>query len=394
MLRTELKNAIPHQIPDCKSTKYIDINVYKTSLEATCYTEDNALVARAGTALSQPECNYTPVEKSLLTMIMAYKKFYAFLQGRTIFKTNLRAIHTALHAKEKTDRVNRLLLQLPPEVEYEIQVCQPIEELETIKRSDEPPEEIFYTDGACTGNGKPNCRASWAVRAKFNNALSQSGIVQHPRPSNQVAEIVAAIKACEIAKNHKLERIAIVTDSKYVADSLNKWIECWESNGWKDNRGKQIVNEQTLKLLARERIGLDIKCLHVKGHSNDIDNDLVDQMARTTLEETFAIAAINSPIDIDQNNDDEIKQVIDKLSNDPLLQDKFIVEDGQLNAIDPKMPIFNRKRLYVPNKYREQLLRIAHDDPIYGSHLGVKKTKNKLYKYYWPVMNSIDSRYK
>lgn len=46
---------------------------------------------------------------------------------------------------------------------------------------------------------KPNCRASWAVCAEFDRNLEASGFVE-TYPSNQMAEVTAAIKACEKAK--------------------------------------------------------------------------------------------------------------------------------------------------------------------------------------------------
>lgn len=46
------------------------------------------------------------------------------------------------------------------------------------------------------------------------------------------------------------------------------------------------------------------------------------------------------------------------------------------------------KRLFIPKSARKLLLEIAHDNPLYGGHMGIKKTLDKLGKYWWPSMNS------
>lgn len=80
------------------------------------------------------------------------------------------------------------------------------------------------------------------------------------RPSNQVAEIIAAIEACETAVREKMSCIALKTDSKYVYNSLNKWIDLWEQNGWKANNNKPVINESLLKQLGFLKKQLVIKC--------------------------------------------------------------------------------------------------------------------------------------
>lgn len=70
--------------------------------------------------------------------------------------------------------------------------------------------------------------------------------MEDQKPSNQVAELTAILKACEIARKHHLSNIIIATDSKYCADAINKWLDVWKTNGWKDNRGKSVTNQVLL----------------------------------------------------------------------------------------------------------------------------------------------------
>lgn len=137
--------------------------------------------------LSVSESNYTQVEKTLLAIVLAYSKFGAYLKGLVTIRSPHKALITALQLKERRERVNRLLSMLPPDAKYEIELILRSKEIERINCSDKPPEEIFYTDGACTSNVKPESRASWAILATMNSQLSQSGLVEKVRATNQTA---------------------------------------------------------------------------------------------------------------------------------------------------------------------------------------------------------------
>ena len=52
--------------------------------------------------------------------------------------------------------------------------------------------------------------------------------------------------------------------------------------------------------------------------------------------------------------------------------------------------IREREQLVLPKKYRDLVLRLAHDIPL-GGHLGITKTKDRiLEQYYWPgVFQSV-----
>ena len=392
-LKEELKRAIPQTIPDTYEPKFIEVSIGQVSIEAACFDASSNLIARAGNVMSGSQNNYTPVEKVLVGLVQAYDKFSSFLKGPVTLRTTCKALEPALKAKERSDRVNRLMLQLPPDATFKVELLSSPARVEEAKRSDSPPDEIFYTDGACTGNGKPHCKASWAVLATINPKLSDSGLVEHPRPSNQIAELTAVLKALTIAKEYKLGKIIIVTDSKYAAESMTRWIPIWISNGWKDSRGKPVVNRELLEKLSGAKEELEVEFVHTKGHATDPLNNEVDQLARTTLEQSLVTCAtlIAHP-SIEQTGDEEIEHIIAKMRPDEN-QPKYVMKNGQLYYVDYTLPAIVRERLFVPRRSRRILLRISHDDPIYGGHLGIKKTRGKLSKFYWPRMNADIEEY-
>lgn len=393
-LKMALDNALPNRIPATYTPKILEILVGTESVEAVCFDEDEQLVARAGLTLSCSEVNYTPVEKQLIGIVHAFEKFGTFLRGSVTVRTTCKELETALKTKEKTQRVNRMLLQLPPDADFTVKVIPKSEVVEVTVRSSNPPDEIFYTDGACTKNGTTQCKASWAVVATTNPTLTKSGMVTGTKPSNQIAELTAIIEACKIAKREEFNKIMIVTDSRYAANAVNKWIDSWATNGWKDHKNKPVTNEETFKELLEVMKGLDVSCVHVKGHSGDINNSKADQLARQQLEETLqaCLITVTRP-DFTQGSDDEIEFIRLNLAIDPRLAEKYTVINDKLYYIDPSRPVMNRNRLVVPKPSRNIILSVAHDDPIYGGHLGVKKTRDKLSNYYWPKMNDDIEHY-
>lgn len=396
-LKNDLNKATYETIADATSPKTVTIFISPISLEVSCYDLGHKLVGRAGCVLKDAEKNYTTTELQLLAIVHAFTKFGPFLKGAVTFRTTDKTLLPSLKLVQRPERVTRLMLRLPPDAKFDVELIPGRTDLESAAAEDVSRDEIFYTDGACIRNGKSDCQASWAVLATINHKLSASGLVEYTRLSNQIAEIYAIIKACEIAKREGFTNILIVTDSKYASGAINKWISSWKLNDWRDVRGKTIVNHELLSKLAKYLDILNIKCLHVKGHATDLNNIRVDRMAKEVLERTVSLGVIGVDNSIvNQNEDEEIEQIIANLEADANLREKYEVNNGELYYVDSHLPIQCRKRLFVPKSNRKLLLRVSHDDPLYGGHLGFKKTKAKLLAYYWPRMgkdieNYIDS---
>lgn len=393
-LKAELAQAMPMTITDSDSDKKIDIFVSASAIEVTCFDQQNNLIGRAGMALSIAEQKYTIIEQQLTAIVLAYNKFHLFLRGKVTFRTTCKALQNAIKMTQRTDRVTRIMLQLPPDANFDIEVMPGPTPVEQISSSNEDIEEIFYTDGACIGNGTKNCKASWASIAVYNQDLSACGFVEHNPLSNQVAEIYAVLQACKIAKENKFQDIMIVSDSRYVIGALDNWIDVWKSNNWLDNKKKPVRNQDLFKKLAEFKNQLNIKTMHVKGHSTDVYNIKADQLAKDVLTKSLELGAIGADeTAINQRNDPEIEMTKSNLELDPNLTNKYEVFEGNLYFLDSELPLNCRRRLFVPLSYRNLLLKISHDDRNFGGHLGIKKTRAKLIGYYWPYMTRDIERY-
>ena len=144
---------------------------------------------------------------------------------------------------------------------------------------DESGYVLVYVDGSCIGNGTPGAKAGIGVYWRDGHRLNVSQPAS--KPTNNVAEIEAVAKAAKQAKANQIQKLHIVSDSKYVYDCLFNWMpKKWKLNGWKTSEGQPVKNRSELERLESILSGLDIKWTHVESHSGNLGNDKADQLAK------------------------------------------------------------------------------------------------------------------
>ena len=55
-------------------------------------------------------------------------------------------------------------------------------------------------------------------------------------------ELTAAIEALKYFEDR--QTITLITDSKYVKDGIQSWIQNWKKNGWKTAAKKPVKNKE------------------------------------------------------------------------------------------------------------------------------------------------------
>ena len=75
--------------------------------------------------------------------------------------------------------------------------------------------------------------------------------------------------------------VTLYSDSRYVIDAIDKgWAKRWQANGWMRNKKEAALNhdlwEQLLDLAEQH----DLKCVWVKGHADNVENERCDALAR------------------------------------------------------------------------------------------------------------------
>lgn len=151
-----------------------------------------------------------------------------------------------------------------------------------------------FTDGACSQNGKPTAKAGYAVWFPENRELSSASRVPADQPqTNQRAEMMAIRHAVVTLEDKGFtdQDIVIYTDSDYCINCLTKWIPGWISRGWKTSNGTDVLHRDLIEEISTKLTKFKShRFVHVRAHTGGEDdlsknNDVVDRMARGTIEE-------------------------------------------------------------------------------------------------------------
>lgn len=102
------------------------------------------------------------------------------------------------------------------------------------------------------------------------------------RATNNVGEILASVYAIKTAKDFGISKLCIATDSQFLINSVQKWMQSWKRNNWKTSNGKEVKNYNEfvqLDQLLKDK-AVNIKWIHVRGHVGIYGNEQADQLAR------------------------------------------------------------------------------------------------------------------
>ncbi|MCU1426715.1 MAG: Ribonuclease [Actinomycetia bacterium] len=155
---------------------------------------------------------------------------------------------------------------------------------------------VVYTDGACSPNPGPGGWA-WAVP----DGPFATGV--EAESTNQRMEVTAALEAVRALPGELL----VVSDSQYVVKChTDRWYVKWEKSGWNNSNRKPVANADLWKPLVElfHSRGDELRFQWVRGHSDDVMNDIVDrlaveaartQIARNGTEPPTALGAPDEP---------------------------------------------------------------------------------------------------
>ncbi len=87
-------------------------------------------------------------------------------------------------------------------------------------------------------------------------------------------ELLAVIIGLEALKKEG-SRVVIYTDSKYVADSVEKgWVFQWETKAFKKKKNADLW-KRFLKVYRKH----NVRFVWIRGHNNNIENEVCDRLA-------------------------------------------------------------------------------------------------------------------
>ena len=132
---------------------------------------------------------------------------------------------------------------------------------------------IAAADGSALGNPGP---AGWAWYVD-DDCWASGG---WPRGTNNMGELMAVLDLLQQTA-HVDDELHVFCDSKYVIDSVTKWMPGWKRRGWKKGDGKPVLNVELMKALdaamdgRRDRVRFE----WVKGHAGHELNEAADRRA-------------------------------------------------------------------------------------------------------------------
>ena len=137
----------------------------------------------------------------------------------------------------------------------------------------------IYTDGACSGNPGIGGWGVVIIESNKDNIFLKGG---NDNTTNNRMELTAAIEALKYFEEK--QTITLITDSKYVKEGIQSWIQNWKTNGWKTASKKPVKNKELWIELDELIATHNITWEWVKGHAGYIHNEKADYLARQYIE--------------------------------------------------------------------------------------------------------------
>ena len=133
---------------------------------------------------------------------------------------------------------------------------------------------VMYTDGSSIGNPGPGGYGVVLIQETRRKELSGG----YRRTTNNRMELMAVIEGLKALKNPS--EVSVMTDSKYVADSINLgWARRWRANQWKKNKKEKALNPDLWETLLDLCDQHKVTFTWVKGHAGHTENERCDRLA-------------------------------------------------------------------------------------------------------------------
>lgn len=131
-------------------------------------------------------------------------------------------------------------------------------------------EITIYTDGAAKGNPGPGGYGVVLISGKHRLEKSEG----YKLTTNNRMELLGVIVGLEALKIPD-SKVVVYTDSKYVADSIEKrWVFQWESKSFKNKKNPDLW-VRFLKIYRKH----NVRFVWIKGHANNTENEVCDRLA-------------------------------------------------------------------------------------------------------------------
>ena len=139
----------------------------------------------------------------------------------------------------------------------------------------------IYTDGSCLGNPGPGGYGAVLIYKQHRKELSDG----FAHTTNNRMELLAPIEA--LNSLNEPCNVELTTDSQYVKNGINQWLEGWKAKGWKTAAKKPVKNQDLWQALDEQVVKHQVNWHWVKGHSGHTENEIADELANLGVEKAL-----------------------------------------------------------------------------------------------------------
>jgi ribonuclease HI len=158
----------------------------------------------------------------------------------------------------------------------------------------------LYTDGSCAVH--TSNLGGWSfIFSHAKHYVEDLGFVQNTT-SNRM-ELTAVLQGLSLA-GCLAQEIQVFSDSAYVVNGCNLYLQNWINNGWKTSLGNEVKNRDLWELILHTKTLCNFKLFKVKGHSGDELNERCDVLCKE------AIAGFNKPSDFNILNGTKQRELL------------------------------------------------------------------------------------
>ncbi|HBH95232.1 MAG TPA: ribonuclease HI [Ruminococcaceae bacterium] len=132
----------------------------------------------------------------------------------------------------------------------------------------------IFSDGACSGNPGPG---GYGVILRCDGREKELSGGEAMTTNNRM-ELMGVITGLEALKYPC--RVTVQTDSKYVADGIEKgWARSWKKNNWIKSDKKPALNSDLWDRLLNLLDIHEVRFTWIKGHAGHPENERCDKLA-------------------------------------------------------------------------------------------------------------------
>lgn len=140
----------------------------------------------------------------------------------------------------------------------------------------------MYTDGACKGN--PGV-GGWGVKLQYGEHVKELFGGELETTNNRM-EMTAVIAGLKVLKQACI--VTVYTDSKYVLQGMEEWLEGWKARGWKTASKSPVKNVDLWQQLDELVQQHEVSWQWVKGHAGHAGNERADELANMGVASVLA----------------------------------------------------------------------------------------------------------